>query len=328
MRLYFILILSIFSCGDNHKAKALKQDTINIVSSNNSSGLKYNELGVAVKSKNIHSVESLLNKGADIENAAEDEYNQYGALYIAIKENDMKMVDFLIKHKANINVILNDEGATLLSSAIKLENYSIAKILILNGANTLASLDVEGNKKFIPILEATIANQKDLVKLLIDYGANPNEENNEGISAHVYAKDKNLKILSLFENEKSIGLSKGTYKIECSSKNALIILDDNNAYLDLITNDGYVRLTTTIKKESDKYLILFDNISGITRLNKSLNWKEISTEKPIITIKNSTSKTLTIIWNGFFNNKTNKIEKIKNSFEDINNNEFVIKNCE
>lgn len=184
-----------------------------------------------MKSKNIHSVESLLNKGADIENAAEDEYNQFGALYIAIKENDMKMVDFLIKHKANINIILNDERATLLSSAIKLENYPIAKTLILNGANTLASLDVEGNKKFIPILEATIANQKDLVKLLIDYGANPNEKNNEGISAHGYAKYKNLKIISLFENEKSIGLSEGTYKIECSSKNALIILDDNNAYL-------------------------------------------------------------------------------------------------
>ena len=54
-------------------------------------------------------------------------------------DNNKEMVDFLIKNKAEVNVSLNDEGATLLTNAIRLESYPIVEILLKNGANTTAN---------------------------------------------------------------------------------------------------------------------------------------------------------------------------------------------
>lgn len=161
--------------------------------------LKYNKLGLAVKSGNIEEVQQLLKSGADIEDAAEDEYYAYGALYVAVNKGNEEMVKFLIDNKANINPNINDEGYTLMIAAIDSKRKNIIDLLIRSGTNVGASTDIEGNKKFIPILQATLTDQKDVVKSLLEKGADPQEMSFEGFSAYKYAKENNKDIFALFK---------------------------------------------------------------------------------------------------------------------------------
>ncbi|WP_347217268.1 ankyrin repeat domain-containing protein [Chryseobacterium sp.] len=161
--------------------------------------LQYNPLGLAVKSGNIEEVTQLLNNGADINNAAEDEYYAYGALYIAINTGNEEMVKFLIDHKAELNTQINDEGYSLLIAAIHSGKATIADLLIKSGTKIETFTDPEGNKKFIPILEAAQSNQSGIVTLLLEKGADPHEKTFEGFSAYDYAQKHNKNIFSLFK---------------------------------------------------------------------------------------------------------------------------------
>lgn len=161
--------------------------------------LKYNQLGVAVKAGNIEETEKLLKNGADINNAAEDEYYAYGALYIAIHTANEKMAKFLIDHKADLNIQVNEEGYSLLIAAIDSGNENLVNLLIQSGTKVETFTDPEGNKKFIPLLEATQANQPEIVKLLLEKGADPHEMSFEGLSAYNYAQENNKNIFSLFK---------------------------------------------------------------------------------------------------------------------------------
>jgi ankyrin repeat protein len=178
---------------------AKPQQTVETSSQNQEDHLKYNQLGLAVKSGNIEEVGNLLKSGADINNAAEDEYYAYGALYIAINTKNEAMVKFLIDHKPDLNTQINEEGYSLLVAAIDSRNVNIVKLLIQSGANIEVFTDPEGNKKFIPLLEATQANQPEMVKLLLEKGADPHEMSFEGLSAYNYAKENNKNIFSLFK---------------------------------------------------------------------------------------------------------------------------------
>ncbi len=161
--------------------------------------LKYNQLGLAVKSGSIEEVKNLLKNGADINNAAEDEYYAYGALYIAINTKNEAMVKFLIENKADLNTQINEEGYSLLVAAINSGNANIVNLLIQSGTKVETFTDPDGNKKFIPILEATQSNQPEIVKLLLEKGADPHEKTFEGFSAYDYAKEHNKAIFNLFK---------------------------------------------------------------------------------------------------------------------------------
>lgn len=161
--------------------------------------LKYNQLGLAVKAGNIDEVGKLLKNGADINNAAEDEYYAYGALYIAINTKNEAMVKFLIAHKPDLNTPINEEGYSLLIAAIDSKNVNIVNLLIQSGTKIETFTDPEGNKKFIPILEATQNNQSEVVKLLLEKGADPKEASFEGFSAYQYAQENNKSIFNLFK---------------------------------------------------------------------------------------------------------------------------------
>lgn len=208
-----ITIISLVNCSPKEKKhpqpkaeKVVTKDTIakpqQIVetsSQDQNDHLKYNKLGLAVKSGNIEEVGKLLKSGADINNAAEDEYYAYGALYIAINTGNEAMVKYLIDHKADLNTQINDEGYSLLVAAINSKNANIVNLLIQSGTHVETFTDPEGNKKFIPLLEATQANQPEMVKLLLEKGADPHENTFEGFSAYNYAQENNKNIFSLFK---------------------------------------------------------------------------------------------------------------------------------
>lgn len=208
-----VTIISLVGCSSKEK-KALQpkaeeiivRDTIvkpqQIVensSQDQEDHLKYNKLGLAVKSGNIEETGKLLKNGADINNAAEDEYYAYGALYIAINTKNEAMVKFLIDHKPDLNTQINEEGYSLLIAAIDSKNINIVSLLIQSGTKIETFTDPEGNKKFIPILEATQSNQPEVVQLLLEKGADPHEKTFEGFSAYDYAKGNHKSIFSLFK---------------------------------------------------------------------------------------------------------------------------------
>lgn len=331
MKSYLIILSLILSCnGSSQKSDKISSIEIkkteltdNILSEVDN--LKYNKLGIAIKSNNLEEIKNLLKKGSDIEEAAEDEYNTYGALYIAIINDNEKIVKFLIENKANVNAVLNDEGYTLLIAAIKSNNINIVRDLLNAGAKLNSSTDIEGNKKFIPVLESTINNQLEITKLLIKNGADPYEKNFETISAFDFAEKDNENLLALFEREqinteKSQVLN-GIYRSDCNSKVGFIVLDKDNAYLDLITSDGYARLVMTIINNN----VYFTNLASITRLNKGLDWNSISTKQPIIIMKHISDKEISIIWTGFYNTKNKKVEISKNPFNGKENTINLIK---
>ncbi|MBP2619054.1 ankyrin repeat domain-containing protein [Chryseobacterium jejuense] len=209
-----LAIISLMNCSskevkkDNQPTaeKAIIKDTtakpqqvVETSSQDQEDHLKYNTLGLAVKSGNIEEVDKLLKNGADINNAAEDEYYAYGALYIAINTGNEKMAKFLIDHKADLNTQINDEGYSLLVAAINSKNVNIVTLLIQSGTRVETFTDPEGNKKFIPILEATQSNQPRIVTLLLEKGADPHEMTFEGFSAYNYAKENNKSIFNLFK---------------------------------------------------------------------------------------------------------------------------------
>lgn len=208
-----LVVISLVSCnskeikGSQPKAEeeiikdttAKLQQVVETSSHEQKDHLKYNTLGLAVKSGNIQEVGKLLKSGADINNAAEDEYYAYGALYIAINTGNEAMVKFLIENKADLNTQINEEGYSLLVAAINSGNANIVNLLIQSGTKIETHTDPEGNKKFIPILEATQSNQPEVVKVLLEKGADPHEKTFEGFSAYDYAQEHNKNIFSLFK---------------------------------------------------------------------------------------------------------------------------------
>jgi len=79
-------------------------------------------------------IEFLLSKGADIdETNTTDYYGGYTPLCWAVESGDEKMVSFLVKHGANVNVKSN-KGKTPLSIANEAGNENIVKILKAAGA--------------------------------------------------------------------------------------------------------------------------------------------------------------------------------------------------
>ncbi|RMZ58435.1 hypothetical protein D1632_12495 [Chryseobacterium nematophagum] len=328
MKLYLIILLLILSCNSScqkpnkNSLLEIKKTELTDNIPSEIDGLKYNKLGLAIKSDNLEEIKELLKKGSDIEIAAEDEYNEYSALYIAIINRNEKIVKFLIGNKANVNSVLNDEGYTLLIAAIKSNDINIVQELLNAGVKLNASTDIEGNKKFIPILESTISNQLDITKLLMENGADPFEKNFENISAFEYAKNNNKNLLTVFESKNKYAEIKGKYKSDCNSKVSFLILDNDNAYLDLITNDGYVRLVMTIINKE----IYFNNLAGITRLNKTLDWNSISTKHSVMNIKQVSDHEIIINWIGFYNIENRKTEISENPFG--NNNNTRVHKCE
>ncbi|CAA7197357.1 ankyrin repeat domain-containing protein [Chryseobacterium potabilaquae] len=328
MKLYLIILLLILSCNSScqkpnkNSLLEIKQAELTDNIPPGIDGLKYNKLGLAIKSDNLEEIKKLLKKGSDIEIAAEDEYNEYSALYIAIINRNEKIVKFLIGNKANVNSVLNDEGYTLLITAIKSNDINIVQELLNAGVKLNASTDIEGNKKFIPILESTISNQLDITKLLMENGADPFEKNFENISAFEYAKNNNKNLLAVFESKNKYAEIKGNYKSDCNSKVSFLILDNDNAYLDLITNDEYVRLVMTIINKE----VYFNNLAGITRLNKTLDWNSISTKHSVMNIKQVSDHEIIINWIGFYNTKNRKTEISENPFG--NNNNTRVHKCE
>ena len=99
-------------------------------------------------------------------------FGQDNSFFDAITRDDAKLVEYMIKHRADV-AVTNSDGLTALHLV---SNPQSALILIMNGAN----IDAKNRSGSTPLHWAVSRNKEPIAKLLIEFGADINVADNMG----------------------------------------------------------------------------------------------------------------------------------------------------
>lgn len=136
---------------------------------------------------NYNKVKALLNSGTD-PNCRID--SGLTPIYSAVLSGNIEVVKLLIDHNANPNIRFNENNAII--QAVEHQYSDIIKLLIKAGVD-LEQGDSVGN--YTPLFLATSVQNLEIVKILLEAGANPNAMGNEGeqiLAAARISGDKNI----------------------------------------------------------------------------------------------------------------------------------------
>ena len=117
----------------------------------------YTPLHFAVIYGKLNMVKHLINKGAKINSV---NINIINSLYLAVGFNYLKIIEFLLKNKANVNIVIQPSRDTPLHIASSNGNINIIKLLLQYGANKKA----RNNYNYLPINKSNNNNIKNLLK--------------------------------------------------------------------------------------------------------------------------------------------------------------------
>lgn len=119
-------------------------------------------------------------------------------MYAIAWYDDVKAAGLFKKHGASID---NTEGTdSPFMAAFTWRKFAAARWFLENGAN-VDFADTKGNTVLWYAVKRKYPDEQ--IKLLLQFGADPDRENNEGISPRKLAEtNRQRKILSLFENKK------------------------------------------------------------------------------------------------------------------------------
>ncbi|WP_157153243.1 ankyrin repeat domain-containing protein [Brachyspira murdochii] len=183
-------------CGYDDIAKLLiKEGTdVNIRDKAGATALMY-----TARNTNYEMVEFLLKNGADVNIR---DISGETALYYSIEhnssgqenetENAIKILNLLIKYGADVNT-KNDKGTSLLDVSYRIsesfdKNKEMFKILVENGFDLESRIKADrSDYDYTPLMIAVYKKDYDMVKYLLDKGANPNTANNENKTALMIA---------------------------------------------------------------------------------------------------------------------------------------------
>ena len=158
----------------------------------------YSLLGYACKYNRYHLAEKLINLGADLEIGESDEYLVFDALSVAVKSQDLCLVQLLLNSGTNPNRMNSEEGFTVLSLSCQLGNYDISKLLIEHGANVDGIGDTGFDYIHYPLLHAVESNNIELVQLLIDNNCKIDVRDKQGETPFTIAeRNKNQQMTDL-----------------------------------------------------------------------------------------------------------------------------------
>lgn len=160
----------------------------------------YTILGYCCKLNRYDFVKKILSKKADILLGTQDDAYELDALYVAIENQNEKIVNLLLENKAKVNSIYTESGLGPLSLACKFSNFKIIETLVNHNADIKGNYNPESEMASFPIIEATISKNKEAIKLLIEKGADINQVDLEGVSALSYAKDNDQEIYNYLLN--------------------------------------------------------------------------------------------------------------------------------
>ncbi len=125
-------------------------------------GDRYTLLGIACKNNDINKVKKLLKAGADIHLAKTDDIYEFDALYVAIENNHVALVECILTKDVDINRMYTEEG--LITLACKLNRDQIAEKLIQKGANVDGIIPEYSEHTLTPPLMALENNNFSLTK--------------------------------------------------------------------------------------------------------------------------------------------------------------------
>lgn len=164
--------------------------------------LNLSEFGYLVRENKTRDVEFLLRSGQDVN---EKMYQGRNALSFAVEAGLKDMAALLIHHGINVNV-KESNGFTPLHTACFCRHKDIVRLLLSKGA------EIHGNSMMgTPILTACfipspskIRDPSDIVKILLDHGANVNDVSEHGETALILAvRDNNLRLVKLLIEAKA-----------------------------------------------------------------------------------------------------------------------------
>ena len=203
-----LILVFIISCNGQELScknieSRIENHNINKFIKNTNDQYSYTILGYAIKCGNLDMVSKIIDKGADINLAKSDDIYEYDALFVAIETKEYSIIQYLLNKGANPNHIYNEDGLTPLSLSIINQDINTVKLLIKNKANINGPGDTGGDNIIIPLKEAIDGNNKDIVKLLLESGANVstlNEEDSLKLSEYNYSLTDQDNILNLKGN--------------------------------------------------------------------------------------------------------------------------------
>lgn len=279
-----IAIILVASCKNNHNTELIKSnkvsDTLTQTDSEinsskindfntNIDGFDYTQLGLNCKNNNVQLVEKLISNGADLTKAKKNNIYEYDALYVAIENKHLKIINLLINKKAKINQLYDEEGLTPLVLACKLNDIEIVKLLLKNGANVNGIELAETDYKLTPLLMAIDNNNLGIAKLLLESGANKLLTDQNGNPLLSIASKKGEQWQKIFAGDSSDinKIFEGVYNFEASNKDKAktifdIIIKSINDISININDDGSKENYTHIKGEKindNKIKIIYNN---------------------------------------------------------------------
>lgn len=152
-------------------------------------------------------------------------YYGYSYLYYAYQHKKIKIIKYLIKHGANIN-ILNYYDDTLLFTACQNNDYKMIKYLIKHNAN----INITNNHKMTPLMIIIInkPNAFKIIKLLLKHNADTTILSAQHCNALDMALNtKNYKVIELL--------------LQYNAKNSSIIYIQNDITIRLLIQYGVIK---------------------------------------------------------------------------------------
>ncbi|XP_065203987.1 ankyrin-1-like [Planococcus citri] len=170
--------------GDfNSYAKRAKEDVDNFNSEHKHHMTKNNRLIEAIKNRNESKVKALLKEGTSPNTGATNKTKVKGysgtpcirdedglsALHLAIKFGDKAIIELLLSKGAHPNIKGWKNGTTPIFNAVIDNRNDLVKVLLNHGANP----SVINTKDFSPLYFSVTSNNEEMSKLLCEYNANP-----------------------------------------------------------------------------------------------------------------------------------------------------------
>ncbi len=155
----------------------------------------------AIRRHDLLKLETMIQQRPDLVNKefaykepnASDITNAY-LLYVAVIENSLPIVKFLINKGANINLGASNGSSSPLYGASKYSHLTIAQYLIEHGAD----VNKVNNMGSTPLYMASYKGNLEIARFLVDNGADVNKANNEGYTPlYAASLNENLEVVQL-----------------------------------------------------------------------------------------------------------------------------------
>ncbi len=174
--------------GNIEKLKAALDNAVDINSVNPTNRQRRPAILTAAINKHYKAVQFLIDAGADINQ--QDETNLNPFLWSCMN-NDLELLRIMIKAKPNLNALSRMGGIGITPAAEK-GHLEVVKELL---ETTDISTNHTNNLGWTTLIEAIILNdgkerQQEIVRLLLEYGANPNMPDKYGVSPLTLAREK------------------------------------------------------------------------------------------------------------------------------------------